>query len=185
MPRIIMVRHGQAEINEERKAGEVSTAIGHSKSPLTKKGVMQSIVLGDERFPKQFGIKPREYGRAVAASEFLRPQQTLEYAGFREVHVLPILNELTPPLELVEGRKAIEKHAAERWTPEDDGQVDEFVDRIRSDDLTYEIYGSHGLFIAKLMMKLEAEVGVEAFPHEFDPERGYIPFQTGVVVLDV
>lgn len=180
-----MVRHGQAIINEMRGEGEIETAVGHSTSPLTDKGIAQSIELGRVRIPKELGVWPPEYDRPVAVSELLRPQQTMQYAGFSKMHILPVLNELVPPPELVEGRKAIEKHAAERWAPDDGGQAREFIDGIRSGHYNYEFYGSHGLFIAKVMLGLEEEVGPENFPHEFDPNRGFIPLQTAMVALDI
>ncbi len=184
MKEILLIRHGQAEINKLRDGNADSAAIGHTQSPLTPKGREQSRELS-QLLAAGHGIVPREYAKPVAASEFLRSQQTAEIAGFKRVHIVPILNELDLPADLVSGRAAIKKHAEERWVPDTEGRGRRFIDLVRSGDLGYSIYFSHGLFIASVMTELEAEVGPEVFLHEFNSERGYIPFQAGIVKLSL
>lgn len=177
---MLLVRHGEAEINKARSGD--AAAIGHTLSPLTPKGRSQSVILG-RHLGDQYDFTDSDFSAPVAASEYLRPQQTAEHAGFKAVHIQPILNELDVPLELVPGRRAVEKHASERWIPDDQGRAREFIERVRTDDLDYQVFFTHGLFIAAVRLAVESEVGVEAYPNEFDPGRGYIPLQTGVVLL--
>ncbi len=182
MREILLIRHAQSEANVLVAGGGQATAVGHSMSPLTPRGVKQSLQLA-ATLESDYGIVPSEYDRAVAASEFLRPLQTAEYAGFKAIHTQPLLNELDVPDEYIPNRGTIKKHAAERWIPDNQGRVQEFLTRVRDKDLDYQIYFTHGLFIAGVRMAIESEVGIEAYPQEFDQERGYIPLQTGIVRL--
>jgi len=180
MKEVLLIRHGESEINK-RRSGD-GAAIGHTMSPLTPKGKQQSVELASH-LRSRYGFADSDFKAQVAASEYLRPQQTAEHAGFKTVHIQPILNELDVPAELVAGRRAVEKHAAERWIPDDQGRAREFIERVGSDDLDYRVFFTHGLFIAAVRLAVESEVSVEAYPEEFDPGRGYIPLQTGVVLL--
>lgn len=178
----MLIRHAQSEANVRAAGDGQTTAVGHSFSPLTPKGIKQSLQLA-VTLENDYGIIPGEYDEPVAASEFLRPQQTAQHSGFKKVHIQPVLNEIDVPVEFIPNRGAIRKHAAERWIPDDGGRVQEFLTRVRDRDMDYQIYFTHGLFIAGVRKALETEVGIAAYPQEFDSERGYIPLQTGIVRL--
>jgi broad specificity phosphatase PhoE len=188
MREVLLIRHAQSEANKERSdiaEGAVHTAIGNTTAQLTPKGIEQSeelaVLLGE-----RYGIEPARYDRPVASSEYTRPQETLVAVGFQKYHLLPILNELEVSDEIIPllgGRKIIEKHATERWVPDEVyKRAVRFIDMVRSGELGYQIYFSHGLFIAGV--KLAAEEFAPQNSYEFS-KRGYIPLQAEPTVLRV
>lgn len=135
MNEILLIRHGQSEANIEAIGSNQATAVGQTKSPLTPKGIEQSRQLAVV-LEKEHGIAPSDYREPVAASEFLRPQQTASITGFKSIHIQPIINEIDVPKEYIPNRGAIRKHAAEGWIPDDGGRVQEFLTRVRDKDLS-------------------------------------------------
>lgn len=178
MAEILMIRHAQSYANKR------DAAFGNMKSPLTPKGREQVVELR-EKLPARHGITPAKYGKPVVASEYLRTQQTAELTGFPVIHVNPVINESEIPLELRGGRDIINKHASEHWIPEEvKPLVEEFIDNVRSSHFEYQIYFSHGMFIAGLLTHLQGE-DPENFDHPFDPERGFIPLQASITPVTI
>lgn len=180
MREVLLIRHAQSEANKQRSddtEGAVHTAIGNSTARITSKGIEQSEELAT-LLNEQFGIDPAMYDKPVASSEYTRPQETLIAAGFQRYHLQPILNELEVSDEIIPllgGRKIIEKHARERWVPDEVYErAVRFIEMVRSGELGYQIYFSHGLFIAGV--KLAAEEYAPENSYHFG-DRGYIPLQ--------
>lgn len=186
MTEVLLIRHAQSEVNVERSAGVVAqTALGITKSPLTEKGIEQSLQL-NTTLKERFGIVPERYNRAIATSEYLRAQQTAEIAGFRIRNVQPLINEMHMVKDVtlpMTGRRVISKHSHERWVPDElMERAVRFVNLVRDGELDYQIYFSHGLFIAAV--KLATEDLLPQNIYDFDQDgRGYVPLQTEVTVM--
>jgi broad specificity phosphatase PhoE len=171
MTSILLVRHAKSYANAR------NPAFGNIDSPLDDKGVEQAKVLGVV-FKTMFAIDPPSYSQAVLASEYLRPRQTAEIAGFQHIETNPIINEAVFSPAQLSGRKIVEQHRRERWIPEPLAErAGRFVSLVRKGELEHSIYFTHGLFIAAVVSQLsrEFEDSGEVSPYTFDPERGYIP----------
>jgi broad specificity phosphatase PhoE len=183
MAEIILVRHAKAYANLRD-----FTAAGNEKSEVEPaKGRGQAIGLG-RVFREKYHIDPVSYPHAVAASEYTRTQQTAELAGFRRVHIHPILNESVFDREGLNPEEVKLKHVQERWVPGETAErAERFVELIRKGDLEYQIFFSHGIFIAGVMLHLadEANVTGAPFPHEFTEERGFIPRNAETILATV
>jgi broad specificity phosphatase PhoE len=174
MKEILLTRHGQAFANKRD-----FTAFGNVESPLTERGIEQSTGL-NRTFKTEFGIVPEEYGQPVAASEYTRPQQTARYAGFKFIDVLPLINESDVDREVLSGTDVISRHRTERWVPDETKErARELFDRIREGDLKYDIYFTHGMFIAGFLLECEARRVEVGYP--FTEERGYVPLQASII----
>ena len=179
MPNILLVRHAQALANK----GDF-VAFDNISSPLTEKGLVQC---GDliTRLISEFGVKPDEYDNPVVASEFVRPQQTAREVGFREVHILPLLNEPDFSHGPTTGVQIVRKHRRERWAP--DGarrQARELIDLLTDDKLPYYIAFTHGMFIATVLLELE-EAGHDMNDYFFDQNRCYVPLQAAITKISM
>lgn len=174
MPEILLVRHAQSHANKRNFA-----AFGNVDSPLTDRGVEQSIGLWAV-FRDEYGIDPLEYDQPVLASEYTRPQQTAEHAGFRYIHVNPLINESDVDRDIMSGVDVIAKHQAERWAPEESRQrARRFIELVRTGELGYQIYFSHGMFIASVLLELDQSE--RNSPYTFDNKRGFVPLQTAII----
>ena len=78
------------------------------------------------------------------------------------------------------GVDVIAKHRAERWAPEESRErARRFIELVRTGELGYPIYFSHGMFIASVLLELDQPKGI--LPHTFDENRGFIPQQATIV----
>ncbi len=179
---ILMARHAKSWANRRD-----ITVFGNAESPLDLKGEGQAIGM-NMVFEEQYGIIPELYEEPVLASTFVRPQQTAHMAGFKRIVADEILNESEIPPELLAGSRVVEKHANERWIPEElKDRAKKFVDLIREGELGYQIYFSHGFFIASVLEVVSdeyAEQG-EQSPHHFDERRGYIPHLATITTINL
>ncbi|MFI5271030.1 MAG: phosphoglycerate mutase family protein [Candidatus Saccharimonadales bacterium] len=174
----LLIRHAQSYANKRD-----FTAFGNEDSPLTDKGIGQAHAINGV-LRAEFGIVPEEYERPVLASTYRRPQQTAEVVGFRDIHVSPIINESDVDDESMNGRDVIEKHAQEVWVPDSvRARAGDFVDKVQSGELDYEIYFSHGIFIAAVL--LECDVRLIETAVEFDENRGYVPLQAAITKVEL
>lgn len=177
MAEILLVRHTQSYANK----GDL--AFGRKESPLTPKGIEEAKLVGI-RLEEEYGIVPGEYDSPVAASEYKRPQQTAEVAGFKLIDVVPLINESDVDEELFSGQDVVEKHYRERWAPgESRTRSGLFIDQVISGELPYKIYFSHCMFIASTL--LECEVRKIKVEHPFDEGRGFAPLRGAVLKLSL
>jgi broad specificity phosphatase PhoE len=122
------------------------------------------------------------------ASDYVRPQQTAEEAGFEIIHVSDLISEADIGRINMSGREVITKHAQERWSPEETSQrAANFIELVRKGELDHQIYFSHGVFIASVLLQLsnEAAVNEEEFPHQFDERRGFIPPLATIIPVEI
>jgi broad specificity phosphatase PhoE len=174
----LLIRHAQAFANIRD-----FTAFGNEDSPLTDKGILQAHGI-NETLRTEFDIVPEEYDRPVLASSYKRPQQTAQVVGFKDIHVSPIINESDIDDASMNGRDVIEKHAQEVWAPDSvKARAGDFIDKVQSGELDYEIYFSHGMFIAAVL--LECDVRVIEIATDFDEKRGYVPLQAAITKVDI
>lgn len=167
-----MARHAKSWANRRD-----ITVFGNAESPLDPKGEGQAVGM-NAVFDEEFGIVPELYEEPVLASTFVRPQQTAHLAGFKRIVADEILNESEIPAHLLAGSRVVEKHAQERWIPEElRERAKRFIDLVRKGELEYEIFFSHGFFIAAVLEVVsdEHKAQGEESPHPFDEARGYIP----------
>jgi len=173
MAEILLVRHAKSYANKQD-----FTVFGNEDSPLEdEKGIPQAIALNG-LFKQHHGISPESYSHPVLASKYVRPQQTAQYAGFEYIDASELINESNLERAHLSGKDAIAKHARERWVPDETKErAIRLIECVRSGELAYEIYFTHGLFIAAVMLQLsdEAEIRGYDFPHVFGEKRGYIP----------
>ncbi len=178
MTEVLLVRHAQSFANVRDFA-----AFGNIESPLTERGIGQARALNDI-FKSEFGIVPEAYDRPVLASSYTRPQQTAQHAGFRTIHINPVINESDVEYEVMNGVDVIQKHASERWAPDSVKQrASSFINQVRDRQLDYEIYFTHGVFIAAVLLECDVRLIETATP--FDDERGYIPLQAAITKLEI
>lgn len=176
MTRILLARHSQSFANKRDFA-----AFGNVDSPLTERGTEQSHGLGTE-LEVRHGITPATYGKAVLASEYRRTQETAETAGFTEIHISPLINEADVDREIMSGLDVIRKHTEERWVAEEiRPRAAEFIDKVQSGELDYEIYFTHGMFIASVLLECDARNIATGVP--FDAQRGYVPLQATIIPI--
>lgn len=171
------MRHGESYANKRD-----FTAFGNIDSPLTEKGIAQAKGLHGTFL--DFGIDADSYEQPVAASEYIRAQQTAQYAGFQRMDVLSLINESDVDRDIMSGVDVIKKHRAERWVPnETKERIHELYTRIQDDDLKYQVYFAHGMFIAGFLLKCDVQLVEVGRP--FDGRRGYVPFQAEIIKLQV
>lgn len=171
MAELLLTRHAKSYANVR------DIAFGNTESPLTDEGRIQAAEL-NAVFKDEYGIVPEAYDRTVLASELTRPQQTAELAGFRRIDVDPIINESDFPRVLLVGREIIRKHTEDNWLPEEIvDQAQRFLKLVRAGKLEYQIFFTHGLFVASVLSELtiEHEARGEASPYIRDLKRGFIP----------
>lgn len=174
MKEFFLIRHGQSYANLRD-----FTAFGNHESPLTEKGISQAIELR-QTLRNNHAIESSHYVDTVAVSELVRAQQTAEHAGFKKVSIIPLINESDVDEEVMQGIDVISKHRSELWVPsETKSRARELYERIRDRDMRYEIYFTHGMFIAGFL--LECAVQLVEIHKPFDSNRGYIPLLTEVV----
>jgi broad specificity phosphatase PhoE len=165
MTEIILVRHAKSYANVR------DFAFGNETSPLTEEGIVQATALGTA-FLDEYGIDPTTYEQPVLASEFIRPQQTARYAGFRHIEVDSLVNESNLESLDMNGAEAVKKHLKEGWVPDETYErARRFIALVRSGDLGYQIYFTHGLFIASVLTGLSHE----GQRYEASLKRGLIP----------
>lgn len=178
MAEILLIRHAQSYANKRD-----FTAFGNVDSPLTEKGVKQALELRTT-LPEEYGITPAEYDSPIAVSEYTRAQQTAQLAGFTKQHIRPAINESDVDWEVESGIDVIEKHMSERWAPESTrDRAGKFIDSVSNGELDYEIFFTHGMFMATVL--LECTVRQIDIDVPFDEVRGYVPLQTGIVKLEL
>ncbi len=177
MAELLLIRHAQAKVN----VGDLG--IGNKSSPLTPKGIEQTKAL-KQLLMSRFGIVAEEYDQPVVASTYRRPFETAYRTGFRTVHRSPIIDEseIYGQGELA-GVDIIKKHISEGgWIPqEEQARARQFIDAVQDGSWPYTIVYSHGMVIAAIVSELNRQGA--AYP--FDPERGYVPLQSGVLALEV
>jgi broad specificity phosphatase PhoE len=180
MAEILLIRHAEAFANKRD-----FTAFGNEDSPLTERGIGQARGLNGI-LRTEYDIVPEEYDRPVLASTYVRPQQTAREAGFRRdlIDTDPLINESDFEDASLSGRDVIAKHQAELWVPNNVKQrANEFIDKVHDGELGYEIYFTHGMFIAAVL--LECDVRLIETTAPFDPKRGYVPLQASITKLDI
>ena len=176
MAEIILARHAESYANKRDFA-----AFGNKESPLTDHGKAQTKRM-NQTFSGEFGIVTEDYIRPVLASSFVRTQQTARLVGFNVIHISPKIDEARVDEEVMSGISPVYKHATERWVPDSLKQpVVSFLDDLQEGRLNYEIYFTHGMFIAGLVLECEAR-GID-HGMTFDAERGYVPLQATLVKL--
>ena len=176
MAEILLARHAQAYANKRDFA-----AFGNKESPLTDHGIEQTKAM-NQTFRKDFGIVPETYSSPVLASSYVRPQQTARLVGFGVIHISSKIDEARVDDEVRSGISPVEKHANERWVPDSlKGPVAGFLDDIQEGSLDYEIYFTHGMFIAGVALECDSR-GID-HGMLFDEKRGYVPLQAAVVKL--
>ncbi len=171
MSEILLARHAKSYANLR------DVAFGNVESPLTDEGLEQAAGL-NHVFREQYGIDPESYGQAVAVSELLRTQQTARGAGFQILKTEPVINETEIPPELLGGRMVIEKHVKENWIPSElRERAQRFLELVRRGELGYQIYFTHGFFIASVVAEISDEYAArqQESPYLFKAGRGYIP----------
>lgn len=181
MAEILLTRHARSYANLR------DPAFGNVESPLDEKGIGQAVLLGTI-FRRDHGIEPKFYPKAVLASEYTRPQETARRAGFKYIVVNAIINESSIDRELLSGRQIINKHKEEGWIPpETQARAQRFLSLVRQGELGYQIYFTHGLFIASVLSELSAEAAAqgEEPQHKFDEERGFIPLLATITPVTV
>lgn len=119
------------------------------------------------------------------SSNYKRARDTAQYAGFRYVDTTDLIAEGGIPDGLLRGREVVLKHSRERWVPAElADRRDQFFDKVRSGEFEYDVYMSHGLFIASVILRLEEEWDKpEQFPFSFNQTRGYIPDLASVTTV--
>lgn len=178
MAEILLIRHGESYANKREFA-----AFGNIDSPLTDRGIEQATDL-KEKLKVEFGIDPSSNSKKVAVSRFLRAQQTLQYSGFFDFTVLELIDEADVDREIMAGVDVKKKHREEKWVePSVKRRAEKLVDNIQSGEFDYDIYFTHGMFIASVLLICE-EREID-FNHPFDEKTGYIPLQTGIVSLKI
>ena len=176
MSEILLVRHAQSYANKRD-----FTSFGNVESPLTERGVGQAQAL-NEVFRVEFGIVPEEYEHPVLASSYTRPQQTAQHAGFKYIDTNPLINESDVDNDTMTGNDVIKKHCEERWVPVSvKERASSFLDQVIEGGLDYDIYFTHGMFIAAVL--LECDVRLIEVGAPFDEKRGYVPLQTAVTKI--
>lgn len=171
MKEILLTRHAKSYANAR------DVAFGNQQSPLNEQGIVQAWDL-NYTFRDKFGITPDTYTKPVAASDYLRPQQTAHTSGFNIIEVTPLINEVEISPDMLGKDKIIRKHRDEGWVPEElQERAAEFIQAARANELDYEIYFTHGFFIAAVLDRLsvEHEIQGQPSPYEFDEKRGFIP----------
>lgn len=178
MAEIFLVRHAQSYANKRD-----FTAFGNIESPLTERGIAQAVALKG-LFKEVIGVFPEEYEWPVLASTYTRPQETAKHAGFRNIHTDPIINESDVDREIMSGLDVIKKHCREHWAPpEVQKRAQRFIGLVREGELGYEIYFTHGMFIASVLLELDG--GAEATTYAFDAKRGYVPLQATITQVEL
>jgi hypothetical protein len=178
MTEILLARHAQAYANQRDFA-----AFGNRESPLTDHGIEQTKAM-NQAFRSDFDIIPEEYPRPVLASTFVRPQQTARLVGFNVIDISSKIDEARVDEEVMSGINPVEKHANERWVPDSLKEpVASFLDEVQGGSLRYEIYFTHGMFIAGVVLECEARGIDHGIP--FDAKRGYAPLQAAITKLVV
>lgn len=178
MPEIILARHAESHANN----GDF-VAFGNNESPLTDHGIEEALAMR-AAFGTRFAINPGEYERAVLASTFTRTQQTAEVVGFRVVDISSSIDEARVDKEVRSGIKPAVKHAKERWVPDTiKGPAASFVDGVQSGELDYEIFFTHGMFTAGVLLECDARGIDHGVP--FDIERGYVPLRAALTQLTI
>jgi len=178
MTEILLARHAQSWANKRD-----FTAFGNMESPLTEKGIQQAVALG-QLLREEYGIDAEAYDLPVLASEYVRPKQTAEVAGFRNIHIDGLINECEMKEEITSGIEVIKKHLEERWVPEKTREnAKRFIERVAQGDLEYGVYFTHGMFIAAVLLEFDEQ----GLPHTYTPDdqRGYIPLQASVTQLTI
>lgn len=177
MSEYILVRHAESHANTGN-----FVAFGNEDSPLNENGIKQ--IPGIRRAFKQLGIIPSEYEKPVLTSEFVRTKETAKRVGFRFIDHSPLINEARVDEEVRSGIKPVLKHAAERWVPDTIKEpASRFVDMLQSGGMGYEIFFTHGMFIAGALLECD-ERGIQTGV-PFDPKRGYVPLRAAVTKITI
>jgi len=168
---ILLVRHAQSDANKRNFA-----AFGNEESPLTEKGrTTQSDELRASLIAR--GIDPAKYRKRIMASTLRRTKETALCVGFSEelIDIGPEINESDVEGEIVSGIDVIRKHTTEGWVPEETRlRAERFIELVRDGELDYEIFFTHGLFIASVLTVLDSP------EHRFSDKRGFIPLQASI-----
>ena len=163
MSEVLLVRHAMSTANAR------NPAFGNEEAPLTELGIEQATELVG-KFAEHHKIVTADYIEPVAVSEYKRPQETAHHAGFNNTAVLSLINEGSIPPGMLRGREIVNKHATEGWIPDElKRRAAKLIKLIENETLSYQIYFTHGLFIAAVL----TELGGQDIP--FDEHRGYIP----------
>ena len=177
MTEVLLVRHAKSRAN----VGDF-VAFDNMNSPIVLEGVEQCGELNG-RLIREFGIDPEQYEEPVAASEFVRPQQTAYVTGFKNIEISPLLNEPDFSRGVLTGAQIVRKHRKERWAPEEARvQARQLLDKVSGGNFPYFIAFTHGIISATVLLELES-MGHDMSQHTFDDKRGYVPLQTGTVHL--
>lgn len=180
MAEILLVRHAKSYANTR------DTAVGNVESPLDHKGIRQVIGLRKD-LRNRFQINTETYEERVQSSFFRRALETAELAGFEQIDTTKLIAEAEVPKDMLGRGLLVARHAQELWVPDEvKPRSREFIDKVRSGELPYRIYFTHGMFIASVLLDLLNELeNPEAFPQYFSPERGFIPAQATVTPVEV
>jgi bisphosphoglycerate-dependent phosphoglycerate mutase len=144
----LLIRHAQTEAFRLNRI-----VYGREGAPIIQEGIEQSKLLAEEL--KSLGINVND--EPVCVSELIRTRQTAEVAGFKNIHINPILNEVNTDnpeltLELVAKSKLPEKAIGA-------------AKAIIANPPAEKIWVTHGLVIAALLF----ELGVSD-PNKFVPD---------------
>lgn len=174
MSEILLIRHAESEENLGK-----FTAFGNEESPLTEKGkIVQSLGLRAELLGR--GIDPAKYSKRILASTLRRTGETAICVGFKEdlIDRSSDINETDVRKDVLSGIDIIKRHKTEGWIPEETRvRAERFVEQFQAGELEYEIFFTHGLFIASVLTVFEGH------NIAFDAKRGYIPLQASITPL--
>ncbi len=172
MPQIYLARHGQSTVN----VGDI--AFGNKSAPLTVVGMGQTSELRNGFM--EVGITPESYDMPVLASDYVRARDTARATGFTVIDQSSIVNEANLEGDISQGLQVIKKHSKTGWVPEETYvRAQHFISLIREGMLGYEVYFTHGMFIASVLTVLEDD------RHTLDADRGFIPLQASLTVVDI
>lgn len=152
-----VVRHGFTGVNRDQR-----DAFGAQGPPLDELGRKQAVELNKALI--QLGIDPNT--EPVAISELLRTKQTAELAGFTNMQVRPVLNEVQTGLEPETLKEMLQK----RDCPE---AVLERARQLLANPPDERVWVAHGL----LIIGLHEVLGISRDP--------YIPEFCEIIQLDI
>lgn len=182
---MLLVRHAEAEANKKREKGDV--AFGNFESPLTHKALSQQAPDARRELIETHNFTPKDFEKAVLASEYLRTGDTARAMGFETIHTLELLNES----DIYQKRKlrgvdVIKKHVEEDgWLPRKERKRGrKILKMIKRGELNeYGVIFSHGMVIAGILSELNRQSGFEVIKP--DPKRGLVPLQAQIIKIEV
>ena len=149
---VLVIRHGLSEANNRNNVGTL--AFASKEAPLMSEGREQARCLR-EVLRAEHAITTIEAN--VATSELLRTQQTAEEAGFRDISIYPVLNEVAHGIVLPGLRDMLDQKLLPPVALE-------AAQAILENPPAESIWITHGLVIASLCHVLGVSTGERFIP---------------------